>query len=154
MGSSIFILTHFYSFFEGFRSFRADMPPRAVKKTAGTAASKKAASKSPNKKTAQSIKKTPISKPEPEIVQNVDMVEQATPVKDTKPEPEIFQNVEMLEQATPVRDTKAPEVPVKEEKSIEDGKLKEPSPKDAAAAEEPALVIESAPKEGTIWGTL
>lgn len=128
MGSSIFILTHFYSFFEGFRSFRADMPPRAVKKTAGTAASKKAASKSPNKKTAQSIKKTPISKPEPEIVQNVDMVEQATPV----------------------RDTKAPEVPVKEEKSIEDGKLKEPSPKDAAAAEEPALVIESAPKEGTI----
>eukprot|EP00253_Pinus_taeda_P025761 PITA_25761 len=121
------------------------MPPRAGKKPAGTAAPKKTAAKSPNK-TAQSLKKTPLRKPEPEIVQNVDMLEQTTPVKDTKPEPEIVQNVKMLEQAIPVKDTKVPEVSVKE-KSIEDAKLKEPSAKEAAAAEEPPPVSESAPKE-------
>ena len=96
------------------------MPPRSVKKTAGTAAPKKAKTKN--------TKKTPLSKPEPEIVQSVEMVAHATPVEE---------------------DTKVPEVPIKAEKSIEDGKLKGLSTKDAAPAEEPAPVSEYAPKKGT-----
>eukprot|EP00253_Pinus_taeda_P003994 PITA_03994 len=115
------------------------MPPRAVKKPAGTAAPKKPEAKCPSK-TAQSTKKSPLPKPEPEFVKNVEMLEQSTPVEDTKPEPEIAQNVEVLQHTTPVQDTT-----VKEEKSI-DGKLKESSAKHAGATES-APVSESAPKE-------
>jgi len=99
------------------------MPPRAVKKSAGTPTPKKAAAKTPNK-TPKSAKKTPPPKVKPEIVENVQKLEEAAPVED----------VEVLE------------VPVKEEKSIEAGKLKERSAKDGAVAEKPAPLNESAPK--------
>jgi len=99
------------------------MPPRAVKKSAGTPTPKKAAAKTPNK-TPKSANKTPPPKVKPEIVENVQKLEEAAPVED----------VEVLE------------VPVKEEKSIEAGKLKERSAKDAAVAEKPAPLNESVPK--------
>jgi RNA recognition motif-containing protein len=99
------------------------MPPRAVKKSAGTPTPKKAAAKTPNK-TPKSANKTPPAKVKPEIVENVQKLEEAAPVED----------VEVLE------------VPVKEEKSIEAGKLKERSAKDAAVAEKPAPLNESVPK--------
>lgn len=102
------------------------MPPRTVKKAAGTPTPKKAAAKTPNK-TPKSANKTPPPKPEPE--------------------PEVVENVEKQEETPPAEDVKVIEVAIKEEKSVEAGKLKERSAKDSVADEKPAPVNESAPKK-------
>ena len=93
----------------------------------GTTTPKKATAKTPNK-TPKSANKTPLPKPEPEIVENVE-----------KPE-----------EIPPAEDVKVIEVAMKEEKSVEAENLKEQSAKDVAAAEKPAPVNESSPKKGRV----
>lgn len=94
---------------KGFRIFIADMPPRAVKKPAGTPTPKKAAVKTPSK-TPKSANKTPPPKPEPEIVENVE-------------KPEEVENVEKPEEVAPVEDVKVLEVLIKEEKKYRSWKF-------------------------------
>ena len=93
------------------------MPPRTVKNAAGMTTPKKATAKTPNK-TPKSANKTPLPKPEPEIVENV----------------------ENPTEIPPTEDVKVIEVAMKEEKSVEAKNLKEQSAKDTVAAEKPAPV--------------